>query len=176
MYCQVQIQLKSNSAEPSHFIEVQRILAESHISEQSYGYGVDKVGAPQQTRLLCINVNVSLSILLVSFYWPLHSPHLQACKDFQPVLKCNYHCGSYVLLRGCHSCWVGFKQSLSLYWRYPLPGSIRFYTTYNTGWAQQVTWSKAIPVTVYTVESLHVATECSTTDPEYSLGDKTKHH
>ena len=36
MYCQVQMQLKSDSAQPSHFIEVQRILAESHISEQSH--------------------------------------------------------------------------------------------------------------------------------------------
>ena len=36
MYCQVQIQLKSGSTEPSHFIEVQRILAKSHISEQSH--------------------------------------------------------------------------------------------------------------------------------------------
>ena len=36
MYCQVQIQLKSGSTEPSHFIEVQSIIAESHISEQSH--------------------------------------------------------------------------------------------------------------------------------------------
>ena len=99
MYCQVQIQLKSNSTEPSHFIEVQRILAESHISEQSHmDKGWIKYGHHSRQGLLCINVNVSLSILLVSFYWPLHSPHLQACKDFQPVPKCNYHCGSYVLL------------------------------------------------------------------------------